>query len=251
MIVETVRSVTAQLETNVGIAKSALALLMGLDPKTEIEIQDTELPEINWEIYYHQMVDASYRFNPDWFKLQAALKALEAKIKESKSYARPKIAFTGSLNFMINAYDAGMVSPQNKTMWMVGLGLEIPVFMGFRNKYQVQESLFRLQKIEKAQIFLKDGIALQIDHLVRKIQGNLSQKKSTYEAQRAAEENRDLTERAYQNELIEMEEVIVSQILEAFMKAQYKKILYDHLELIARLEFTIGEEVIKIMEIQT
>jgi len=58
----------------------------------------------------------------------------------------------------------------------------------------------------------------------------------------AAQENRDLTERAYQNELIETEKVIRAQLFESLMTAQHLKTRYDQLATESQMAVVIGRQ---------
>ncbi|MCK7505546.1 MAG: hypothetical protein MZV70_16715 [Desulfobacterales bacterium] len=86
----------------------------------------------------------------------------------------------------------------------------------------------------------REGIALHINHLFIQMSGAWDQKTAAEAAAKAAEENRDLNERAYQEELVETKDVIESQLTESTMKAQYQKSLYDHLAAQVHLDFVIG-----------
>ena len=64
----------------------------------------------------------------------------------------------------------------------------------------------------------------------------------------AAEENRDLNTRAYQQELVETEKVIRAQLMEALMTAQHYKVRYDHVALQSQLNLLVGTEVLRRVE---
>ena len=68
------------------------------------------------------------------------------------------------------------------------------------------------------------------------------------EAMLAATDNRDLNERAYQSELVETKDVIEAQIMESLWQAQFHKVLYDHVETRAHLNFLVGKEMTKFLE---
>jgi outer membrane protein TolC len=70
---------------------------------------------------------------------------------------------------------------------------------------------------------------------------------SSQEASNTSEETRDLNMRAYQEGLVETMDVIESQLVEALMKAQNYKSLYDHAETQFRLDYTVGKEINKIL----
>jgi hypothetical protein len=66
---------------------------------------------------------------------------------------------------------------------------------------------------------------------------------STGKAMAASEENRDLTSRAYQSDLVETEKVIRAQLVEAVMKAQYLKTRYDKLSIESQISLVVGKEI--------
>ena len=97
-------------------------------------------------------------------------------------------------------------------------------------------------------MIFQEGIALQIQDLRYKLSALQEKESALKQAWQSAEENRDLTRRAYQQGLKEVKDLIEAQIYESFMKAQYQKLCYDHFEMQARLEFIIGTEVINYIE---
>lgn len=247
-IVEALRSAVASLKSNKEVARSALVNTMGLEWNTGIELSDTEIPYAPYDVDLAALVSDSYMFNPDWAKLEAGLEAAEAKIKEEEGGFGPKVAFTGTLNYWANPYKYGMAAARNKETWTVGFAVEFPIFDGFLTASKVREARARLRKLKQEQILLKEGLALQVKHLFLRMSSAQEQYGFSLEAAKAAEENRELNVRAYQDGLVETKDVIEAQIMESFMQAQHQKALYDHLEAKSNLDFVIGEEVSKILK---
>jgi outer membrane protein TolC len=243
--VEGLRSTTAFLQGNAELAKAALTNTMGIDWRQGIELAADNIPFHPTRADLGALVGDAYVFNPDWAKLEEGLKAAEAKIDEAFSGHLPKVALVGLFNRFENALDTGMMTPQNKTMWSAGLVMELPLFDGFRTTSQVNEARARLARLREQQVLLREGIALQVKHALIQMQSAAAQQRANGEAVRASEENRDLHERAYQEELVETKDVIESQLIESFIKAQHLKSLYDHIEAQARLDFVVGQEVTK------
>ena len=54
----------------------------------------------------------------------------------------------GSVNMINNAYKYGLVSDVNKFSWTVGVGMQLPIFNGFRTSAEVDEAQYRLEKIK-------------------------------------------------------------------------------------------------------
>jgi outer membrane protein len=146
-----------------------------------------------------------------------------------------------SLTLLVNSYDAGVVTPENKRMWTVGFGVEVPVFQGFRVSHQVGEAKGELKKLEQQLTLLRESIALEVRRACYRLEQALAQRKATRDAFDAASENRDLNTRAYQEELVETKDVIEAQLMEALLEAQHYKVLFDCVEAQATLEFVVGQ----------
>lgn len=247
-VVEWLRSAVSSLEANEKLAKAALTNSMGLPWDTPVEVAESTLPFSAIQLDLRELVSDTYRFNPDWARIEAGLSAAEAKISEARSGHLPKIGLFGSLRRIENSYDKGVVTPENRNSWMVGIGLDLPLFNGFRTTNEVREAKARLNKLKEQQVLLREGLALQVKHLFIQLMKSQDQKASTEAAAASAEENRALNERAYQEELVETKDVIEAQLMESLMKAQYRKTVFDHLESRAHLDFVVGKELTKLLD---
>ncbi len=248
VIVSSIRSMLELLRSNVSLAKAALINSMGLDWKTQIELSEEEIPFRPLKSDLTKLVTDANQFNPDLTQLQLALKIAKAKIKENKSGYFPMIAFTGNLKHIDNSYDKGLTNSTNRDSWTIGLAMELPLFNGFRTKSKVREAIARLDKIKQEKILFREGITLQVKDAFLQIARAQGQVGATKEALNAAQENRELNVRAYQDELVETRDIIEAQLLESFINAQYLKALYDHIENLTRLEFIIGKAVKRTIE---
>jgi outer membrane protein TolC len=246
---EGVRTLVAQLKGNRELAKAALLNTLGLEWSTPLEVASAEIPYQPLRAHLDELVAASYRFNPDWAKLRAGLEAAEAKITEARSGFFPKVMVTGSFNNIANSYQEGLVTPNNRNAWALGAMVEFPLFEGFLTYNKIREARANLNKLEQDKTLLKEGIALQIKDLFLKLQQAQEQYKAAKDAAQAAEENRDLNERAYQSELVETKDVIEAQITESLLKAQFHKVVYDHAEVYAHLSYVVGTEISKMLHL--
>ena len=185
----------------------------------------------------------TYAFNPDWVKLEEGIKAAAAHVAEKKSGHLPQLALVGSLTHLENSYDKGIATPRNKDSWSIGLGLSLPLFNGLRTQAEVAEAKARLLRIKEQKVLLRERIALQVKNAFLLLSRSQEQRAAMAAALRAAEENRDLNERAYREDLVETKDVIEAQLAESFMRVGYEKALYDHVEAEARLELIVGRQV--------
>lgn len=247
MIVESLRSLVARLRSAEALVRAALVNTMGLPWSTEVEVTEEEIPFAPYEADLEALVSGCYRFNPDWARMKAGLDAFEAKVSEARSGHLPKFALIGRLEYINNDYDAGVVPPEEKTSWLAAIGMELPVFHGFRTRNEVREARARLEKLENQKVLLREGLALQIQYLFLQLTRAQEEEESARTALEAAQDNRRLTVRAYQDDLMEVQDVITAQLMESFMTAKYEKTLYDHMEGRAHLGRVVGEEIERVL----
>ncbi len=247
VMVEGVRAALGEMRGTEVVARAAVVNTLGLDWQTPIELVATEAPIIHFDGAATPLVNACYEFNPDWKRLHAGLAAAEAKIREARGGTLPTIALMGSLNYVDNSYDKGMVSPANKRSWAFGAGMEFPIFDGNLTPHRVREARARLKKLQQEKILLREGLALRVQQLTQGIVAAQSQTEALDKACNAATENRELNVRAYQDDLVETKDVLEAQMTEAFMKVGREKAKFDHVANRATLDEVIGREVTRLL----
>ena len=245
VMVESIRATVALLEKNELMSQAALANTMGLGWQTSVRPAAREIPNEPYAADLEQLASTAYEFNPDWAKLEAGVQALEGAKKTALSGHYPKVALTGELHKWWNDYDAGIATPRNKEGASVGVGMEIPLFDGFLTRNKVREARARASKIQEEKCLLKEGIGLMVKDVLLSLNAAQKSFRATADAMKSAEENRDLNTRAYQNELVETQDVIKSQLMESLMTAQHLKNRFDQIALQSQLNLIVGTEVWK------
>jgi outer membrane protein TolC len=135
------------------------------------------------------------------------------------------------------------MTDRNKNSWTLGLKMELPVFEGFRTEERIKEALARDNKLKQDSLLLKDGVALQVKDAYLQVLRSQGQVVAIKAALAAAGENRELNERAYQEELVDTKDVIEAQLIEFFINGQYQKALYDNKVSRIALEFIVGKSI--------
>jgi len=244
VMVESVRSMVAHLEKNEKMAQAALGNTMGLAWDASVQPEAAEIPFEPYAGNLQELVGTSYRFSPDWGKLEAALGAAEGLVTTARSGYHPRIALTGVLHrWWNNGYGAGMATPQNRAGWAAGVGVEVPLFNGFLTYNKVAEARARLNQLKETQFLLREGLGLQVKDLVLGIDAALKAGQATSRAMKSAQDNRELNTRAYESGLVETEKVIRAQLVEALMTAQHYMSRYQHTALLSQLSLVVGAEV--------
>ncbi|MFB3778421.1 MAG: TolC family protein [Bryobacteraceae bacterium] len=244
VMVESLRSMVALLEKNEAMAQAALAGTIGLSWQESVRPASEEIPFEACAGSLQELVSSSYQFNPDWAKLEAAIRAAQGAVTTARSGYLPKVALTGELHRWWNdGFNSGMSTPQNRTGWTAGLGIEFPLFNGFLTQNKVSETLARVHQLKETQFLLREGLGLQIKDLVLSLDAAAKSQQATLRAMQAAAENRELNTRAYQSELVETGDVIKAQLMEALMAAQHYKARYDYVAVLSQLSLVVGTEV--------
>ena len=240
MIVETVRSLIQTAEQNVKSAGSALIHAMGVSWAQEIDVSEDEIPFQPDSVDVDRLIDEVLASNPDVARVNSGLMALEAKRDEARSGYFPQVAVIGNILHIENKWDYGQVTKNNKDSWMIGIGVQMELFSGFRTSGQVEEATARRNKLHQESELLRSGLTLQVRYLANQLEAARLRVLSTRKAMESAAENRELTERAYESELMEVKDLVESQIMESVAEAQYQKARYDYVETRARLESLSG-----------
>jgi outer membrane protein TolC len=244
ILTESIRALTAQLEKNDMLAQAALANTVGLDWKESVQPASVEIPFHPYVGDLQELAATSYRFNPDWNKLEAGLRAAEGVAGTARSGYFPKLALTGELHRGWNGgFDEGLATGANLLGWSAGIGLEIPLFDGLLTRNKLVEARARLEQTKQQEFLLRDGLALQIKDCLLGLDAAVKSKQATERAMEAARDNRDLNTRAYQNELVDTEKVIRAQLMETLMTAQHYKSRYDYVSILSQLSVLVGTEV--------
>jgi outer membrane protein TolC len=243
VMVETVRSMVAPLEKNEASAEAALAYTIGLSWKSSVAPEESEVPFQAYAGNLDELVSSAYEFNPDWAGIDAGLRAIEGARRTAASGHYPKIGLKGELHRFWNDYDGGISTAQNRSGWSVGVGVEIPVFDGFLTSAKVAEARARINQLKQRKLQLREGIGLQIRDLFLEVGAAEKVCQATRDAANAAEQDRDLTVRAYQSGLVSTEKVIRAQLQEALVTAARDKAIYDHRALQSSIDLVVGKSV--------
>lgn len=246
MMVESLRSLVAHLNSNVILSKAALGNSMGLPWDTSITLSETSIPSTQLDINLKHLIADAYQFNPDWKQLEAGLKAAAALVKKEKSGHLPKIALFGTLwRWENDLNNEGLMTDENVEGWNIGIGLHMPLFNGFLTTNKVNVAKAKLRELESQQILLKEGLALKVKHGVIRIDRSQKIRQSSQKAAEFAQQHRELAEKAYINQLLPTEKMIESQIYEALALAKFEMALYENATAHFEIDSVIGKEILR------
>ncbi len=232
------------------LADAALVHGMGLSWRSEIVPADEGLrfEPLGGEL--EQLVSDTYRYSPDWEKVQAGLDVYRARVDEQRSKMRPRLAFFGNAQTVHNDLDSGFANDSNLNSWNVGLGVEVPLYRGGLERARVREAKARLAELEERQAQVREKIAWGVKSLYERIGAIEEQRAAAGEAEASARENRELHDDAYMNDLAEAEDVFDAQIDEAKAIVVRLRTEFAHAEARAKLDAVVGYDVMNLLGVE-
>lgn len=249
VVLESARSIVMLMQSNVDLARAALANTMGLAWDSTIELAEKQIPYTPIQVELDRMVAGAYRFNPDWKQLEAAIEASDAKLSEEKSRRWPKVGLTGTLwRWDNDLNNSGLATDENEKGWAVGVGLKLPLFSGFLTTGKIKAARSRFESMKARQLLFKGGLALQIKHAFLQMDHARRVRESTRVAAETATQNRDLTERAYRMDLVGADDMIESQVMESLTQARAEESLYSYAAAKYLLNYLVGTQVERMLQ---
>jgi outer membrane protein TolC len=239
-MVETIRTLAIDLQGREQNARAALAALVEQGDGAAIDVADRELPFDAFPCDMPSSLSRAASENPLVEQVGAGLRAAEAGVEVARAGHLPKVGLFASASFLANAYESGLATSDNRVRLGVGVGVDIPLFQGFRVVGEQVEARAAARQLRQQLQLAKTGIAFETTRACTDMTQTGQAVKSTREALSAATENRELNVRAYQEDLVDTKDVIEAQLMEALLAGQHYKMLYDRLEAKARLERLFG-----------
>lgn len=234
-----VRGRAEVLDRHVDLARSGLLHSMGLDPTLDIRLSDAGLPNGRRDFDEQRLVQDAFRFRPEWEQATLAIVAAEANVSQAKGGHLPNVAAFASVEHMENSFDLGVV-PSSENQWAIGLQLQMSIFNGFATSSEVHKAEAELRRAHHQRRLVSNGLWTQVRTEFVKFESARADMETAAESQDDAKENRALNVRAYEAELVETQDVIEAQILEALTALSYAKALFDYDLAVARLEWISG-----------
>lgn len=243
---KTVTAMTASMlheaEYATNLVHEALANAMGIEWQPEMSLTEAEATA-NMTAPLASLQEMAQKFNPDVQQLNLAIQASDDMIAEAQSGYYPMIGFQASASKFLNSYNDGLVNPDNREGWTLGVGLQWNLFDGLQTTGKVHHAEAQQKKFNSQKVLLDKGVALQIKQQFLRITSSDAQVKDSQSATKFASENRKLNVSAYQEELVETKDVIEAQIVETFAQGSLFRSQYSLALAVATLEFLVGSNI--------
>jgi outer membrane protein len=144
-----------------GDAKNALGTLanaMGLDPDPELKVVPPlfQAPDSVREADVRRLMEEARTLRPDLAAAEAQIKAAQANVQAAKAGGLPTLSLVGT--YLYN-YSSAFNGTQG---WSVGLQLNVPLFTGFNNTYQIRAAREQVAVQEANRDQLEQSISLAV-----------------------------------------------------------------------------------------
>jgi outer membrane protein len=237
-----VKSMLSEFEKNYNQAREALIFITGNNISQDFILSSYEIPFQPVTTGYNEVLDNVYQNNPDWSKINSAMEVYKAKSAEANSSLFPSIGLFANFDANFNEFEFGLVNKYNKYIWTMGIGMEYELFSGLKTSAEIDEAEAGLSKINEEKLLLKSALELQVKNLFHELSANAISISRLAESKTTSVENRNLTERAFQQEMSDADEVVQAQIMESLVNAQYIRALYNYAISRAKLELITGQK---------
>lgn len=238
-----IHSTLIKIELNKKLLESAIANLIGLkyNDKVVVKYQKQGLLKENRSL--QELIKRAYILNPDINSINIALKIKNEQIKEVNSNYYPMVNLFGNVSHIYNSYEYGYLNKDDDNTWSLGLAIKMSLFDGFKTKNQVFEKKLDKRIVGEQKLLLEEAIALQLKNEFIKSSMGYKQIKILKDAVSTANENSKMNLKGFQYEMIEAKDLIQSQLIEVYVKADYFKYVHDYLISLATIDKIVGDKV--------
>jgi outer membrane protein len=238
-----IQSTLAKIELNREMLKNAIANLIGLKWDDSVAISYDEDEILNQNIALQKLIQKAYELNPDISKINLAVKIKDEQINESKSAYYPQVGIFGNVNKTYNSYEYGYLSEDNQNTWNIGIAIKMSLFDGFRTKNDLIEKKLNRKVMDEQKILLEEGLAIQLKNEFLTSNMRYKQIQILKDAVEVASENSELNLKGFQYEMVEAKDLIQSQLIEAYVKADYLKYVHDYLVSLSKIDNLVGKKI--------
>lgn len=237
-----IQSTLTKIELNRSMLKAAIGNLIGLkwDDTVIIDYKESEI--LNQNIPLQILIQKAYELNPDINQINLAVKIKDEQINEANSAYYPQVGAFGSVSHTYNSYEYGYLNQDNENTWNIGLAVKMSLFDGFRTTNKVLEKKLNKRVMDEQKILLEEGLALQLKNEFLNSSMGYKQIQILKEAVETAGENSEMNLKGFKYEMVEAKDMIQSQLIEAYVKADYLKYIHDYLVSLATIDKLVGKK---------
>ena len=225
--------------------KGALVNAVGLKYNESVNIVYDEQKIVKLNKRLEDLIKKAVEFNSDMKSLALVLKIKDEQIKEANSDYMPMVNLFGDIEKIYNSYEYGYLHEDNQNRWSIGVAVKMSIFNGFKTENSVLEKRLDKKIVKEQRLLFEDALALQIKNEFIKSSLGYEQLKTLENAVDTAIQNSDINFKGYKYEMVKAQDLVQSQMMEVYVKADYLKSLHDYLISLATIDKLIGTRIEK------
>lgn len=243
LLTSLIKSTLSKIELNQKMLEGAIVNLIGLKYNDVIKIKYNKQKLLKQNTSLVNLIKNAHDFNPDINSINLALKIKDEQIKEKDSEYYPMVNLFGNVSHTYNSYDYGYLNKDDENTWTIGVAIKMSLFNGYKTKNEVLEKKLDRRIVEEQKVLLEEGLALMLKNEFLKSSIGYKQVQILKEAVQTATENSKMNFKGYQYEMVEAKDLVQSQLMEVYVKADYLKNVHDYLVSLAMIDKLIGSKV--------
>ena len=232
-----------QARNAVTLAKLQLMVLMGIDPETEIVIEDS-LEDYEYQLYEEALQAGNFSLenNTNMRQLKLNETMLNQTLKVQKMNFMPTLALAGTYAFQSlyndnwNVFDYTWAKSS-----LIVLSLSVPIFrMG--NFTKIRSTKLQISQLSENINYTEKQLNIQARSYVDNMKANAEQVASNREAIEQAEKGREIASKRYEIGKGTILELNNSEVSLTQAKLTYSQSIYNYLAAKADLDKVLGDE---------
>lgn len=238
-----INSAKVKIELNRSVLKNALSNLIGLKVGEKLVLNYKKEEILKQNLVLQELVSKAIDLNPDINQVKLAIKVKNEEIKEAASNNKPMINLFANASHTYNSYEYGYLNKDEEDSWSIGIALKYSLFDGFKTKNEILEKKLNKRIVEEKRLFLEEAVSLKLRNEFIKSSLGIKQINILKEAIVTAQENSRMNLKGFEYEMIEARDVVQSQLLEVYIKADYLKSVHDYLVSLATIDNLVGVQI--------
>ena len=200
-----------KIEEALSLSLNNLKYLMGMDVKSEIELQDNELLSDQDEPKLFNEFEVKENFNIQNradYKILGTVLELQ-KLNRENVWAQyvPSITAYGSFSYqgLRNKFDLFDADKKWYSFYSVGLRMRFPLFTGGQTLAKDEQAMLEIEKVKQDIANAENGINMQVDNAADKLKTALENAKINYQ-------NMELAKKVLDDTILEYKEGVTNAL---------------------------------------
>lgn len=237
-----------QAEQAMQLSLMQLAVLLGLEPTTDLQVEG-ELLDYQQQsmaiLATVQPADTTWQTtNPTLLLLAKQQEMIDESVTLSKLSWVPTLSLGANYNYNFSSNELNL---DNKKLWVpfsaISLQLQIPIFTGFRNYYSTRQAKAKALLFELQRNDTRRNLALGMEQQLNQAASAQEQYKVATQVQQTAQRGYTIAQKRYDTGMATLLEVNDAEVSWLQARLNEKQALYNYLLASVQIEKLLGTPV--------